>query len=238
MRKPMIGIVPLMDIERESYWMLPGYMEGIRQAGGVPVMLPLTSDEEELGQIVDTFDGFLFTGGQDVSPSVYGEPESPQCGQCCPGRDAMEAPLLRLVMAADKAVFGICRGMQLINAVLGGTLYQDLPTDYPSEISHRQSAPYDVPSHPVILAPDSPLYRLLKADTYEVNSCHHQAVRNLAPGLVSMAKAPDGLVEAVYAPAHSFLWAVQWHPEFAYRSDAASQAILGAFVEGCRRELR
>ena len=140
-----------MDKERNSYWMLPGYMNGIIQAGGVPVMLPLTDDSSLLEQLVHTLDGFLFTGGQDVSPSIYGKQPSPACGECCPERDDMEQTLFQLVFRYDKPMLGICRGIQFLNAALGGTLYQDLPSDHPSSVIHCQKPPYDIPSHEVEL---------------------------------------------------------------------------------------
>lgn len=145
MKQPLIGIVPLVDEARESYWMLPGYMQGVEQAGGVPVMLPLTDDAAALRQLADTCDGFLLTGGQDVFPALYGAAPTPQCGQTCPARDAMEARLLDLALAADKPVLGICRGIQFLNVHLGGTLYQDLPAEHPTAANHHQTPPYDVP---------------------------------------------------------------------------------------------
>lgn len=235
MKKPMIGIVPLMDIERDSYWMLPGYMKGVAEAGGIPMMLPMTSDRETLSQIADTFDGFLFTGGHDVSPSVYGQAVSEKCETCCKDRDEMEAVLFDLAWRQERAVLGICRGLQFINAVMGGTLYQDLPQEHPSDIRHRQSAPYDVPSHSVIIGQDAPLHELLKTDRLMVNSCHHQAVSKLAPGLKAMAISEDGLIEAAYAPERTFVWAVQWHPEFSYVTDENSRKIFKKFVDESRR---
>lgn len=132
MRKPVIGVVPLIDAERESFWMLPGYMEGIQDAGGLPVMLPLTDDSADVKELTALCDGILFTGGHDVSPELYGEETLPVCGETCPGRDKLEVPLLLEAMARDKSVLGICRGFQLINTALGGTLYQDLPAQRPS----------------------------------------------------------------------------------------------------------
>lgn len=234
-RRPMIGIVPLVDIERESYWMLPGYMEGIRQAGGVPVMLPLTADPQEIEALADAMDGFLFSGGHDVSPELYGEEKLPECAACCPERDAMEPGLLRAALERNKAVLGICRGIQLINAALGGTLYQDLPSLHPSEVCHRQAAPYDVPAHEVRIVESSPLHALLGKSEIGVNSCHHQAIKSLASGLKEMAWSPDGLIEAVYMPEKPFVWAVQWHPEFSYKVNPDSVAIFGAFVSAARK---
>ena len=133
-KRPLIGLVPLMDYQRASYWMLPGYMQGIEQAGGVPVMLPLTDDDAALARLADTCDGFLLTGGQDVEPAVYGAAQTSLCGEISPQRDAMERKLLALARAQDKPVLGICRGIQFLNAALGGTLWQDLPVEYLSLI--------------------------------------------------------------------------------------------------------
>ena len=231
--RPLIGLVPLMDYQKASYWMLPGYMEGIQQAGGVPVMLPLTDDEAALARLADTCDGFLLTGGQDVAPSVYGAAQTSLCGETCPPRDAMEQKLLALARAQDKPVLGICRGIQFLNAALGGTLWQDLPVEYPSEVNHHQTGAYEAPIHTVRLLPGTPLADLLGKDTLPVNSYHHQAIHTLAPGLAAMAAAPDGIIEAVYGPGKRFVWAVQWHPEFSYKVNEDSRKIFAAFVGAC-----
>ena len=231
--KRVIGLISLVDDGRDSLWMLPGYMEGVARAGGLPLMLPLTDDAAALDQLSAMCDGFLLTGGHDVSPTLYGEQPLPECGDTSPQRDAMELGLLHRAMALDKPVLGICRGIQFVNAALGGTLWQDLPSQHPSEVCHRQSPPYDAPAHNVTLLPDTPLSRLLDADTLAVNSYHHQAIRDLAAPLEPIALAPDGLIEAVWHPGRRFLWAVQWHPEFSFRSDAAARAVFRAFVSAC-----
>ena len=233
MKKPLIGIVPLVDAPRDSYWMLPGYMQGVEQAGGVPIMLPLTDEDAVLRQLVELCDGFLLTGGQDVSPALYGAAPSPQCGETCPRRDAMEKALLPLALAQDKPVLGICRGIQFLNACLGGTLYQDLPTEHPSTACHHQQPPYAQPIHGVTLVPGTPLQTLLGKQTLAVNSLHHQAIQTLAPALQAMAVSEDGLVEAVCLPEKKFVWAVQWHPEFSFAVNADSRKIFAAFIESC-----
>ena len=234
MKKPLIAINPLVDEERESYWMLPGYFRGILQAGGIPVMLPSLSESADLEALADAFDGFLFPGGQDVAPELYGAEVLPHCGPRCPERDEMEAAFLPLVRRRGKAVLGICRGLQFFNVALGGTLYQDLPTEHPSGLVHSQDRPYDAPSHAVQLLPGTPLQQLAGRDSAQVNSCHHQGIKALAPALRPMAVAEDGLIEAVYDPDARFFWAVQWHPEFSQAVDPLSQAIFEAFVCGCR----
>lgn len=229
-RKPMIGLTPLVDEARDSYWMLRGYMKGIELAGGIPVMLPLMDDDDAIEHMAEVFNGFVFTGGPDIAPEEYGQETLPVCGETLPGRDALEIKLLTAVLKRNKPVLGICRGLQMINTVLGGTLYQDLPTQLPSEIAHRMKPPYDQTAHEVNLVEGSPLRKLLGKERTGVNSCHHQAIMDLAPGLAPMAWSPDGLIEAVYKPEGSFLWAFQWHPEFSYKVNPDSVKIFSAFV--------
>ena len=231
--KPIIGVMPLWDDKKDSIWMLPGYMDGVNQAGGLPVIFPFSADERELDQLVDMCDGFLFTGGHDVSPEMYGEEPLGNLIDACKKRDVMEAFVLKKAIGADKPILGICRGIQLINAALGGNLYQDLPTQFHSDVEHHQTPPYDKRAHDVRITKDSPLYQCLGKEFIPVNSYHHQAVRRIAPGLTVMAAAPDGLTEALYKPDHRFLWAVQWHPEFSYLTDPNSRQIFKAFAEAC-----
>ncbi len=228
--KPVLGLIPLWDDDKESLWMLPGYLEGLQQAGGIPVIFPFSSSEEELTRLFSLCDGLVFTGGHDVSPEMYHQAPIPQLQTLCPKRDFMETFLLKKAVEEDMPVLGICRGIQLINAVLGGTLYQDLPLQHPSPVNHRQSAPYDLPAHEVTLLRDSPLAHCLGTCSIHVNSCHHQAIHTLAPDLACMGTAPDGLIEAVYMPSRRFLWGVQWHPEFSFRSDENSRKIFRALV--------
>lgn len=234
--KPIIGVMPLWDKEKDSLWMLPGYLDGIRQAGGLPVIFPFTTDEQELKQLAGVCDGFLFTGGHDVSPWVYKEELLEGMIDCCEKRDIMEAIVLRDAIAEDKPVLGICRGIQFINAALGGKLYQDIPTQHPSEVNHHQDRPYDAPSHEVTIAEGSPLHKCLGTDRIPVNSCHHQAIKVLSPELAVMAAAEDGIIEAVYRPESRFLWAVQWHPEFSYKVDENSRKLFRAFVEAMMKD--
>ena len=138
-----------------------------------------------------------------------------------------------VISAGKKPVLGICRGIQFINAALGGTLYQDLPLQHSSDIEHHQSPPYDIPVHEVAIVKDSPLYQCLKTGRLFVNSYHHQAVKTLAESLKVMAEAPDGTIEAVYMPGHCFLWAVQWHPEISWRTDEHSRKIFKDFITHC-----
>ncbi|MBU9722423.1 MULTISPECIES: gamma-glutamyl-gamma-aminobutyrate hydrolase family protein [Bacillaceae] len=236
MKKPLIGVLPLYDAEKDSYWMVPGYMKGIEEAGGIPVMLPLTTDLQTIQTLASTYDGFLFTGGQDVDPSIYGETALPECGEICRERDAMEKMLYQELIKSDKTVFGICRAIQLFNALLGGALYQDLPTQRIAEpkLLHKQKPPYDKLVHSVFLKKEGLLYDILETDKIMVNSYHHQGIKTLADKLVCIATVEDGLVEAVAKPDQTFHMAVQWHPEFSYKSDLHSRKLFEAFVEACK----
>ena len=229
--KKVIGLIPLYDEEKESYWMLPGYMKVIERCGALPVMLPLTEDTEELEQCLGMCDGLLLTGGHDVDPAVYGEEAVPECGQCCHTRDVMEAYLLKRAVEKDFPVFGICRGIQFMNASLGGTLYQDLDTQHPSETEHHMTPPYDRGVHKITVEEGSLLAGMIGAGEHSVNSYHHQAVKETAPALSVMATAEDGLVEAAYLPDKKYVWAFQWHPEFSYQTDENSRRIFSSFVE-------
>ena len=232
--KPVVGVMPLWDEDKDSIWMLPGYIEGIRAAGGTAVTFPFTDDEEEISRLMELCDGFLFTGGQDVSPEIYGEKPLDGLKDFCSRKDVMERIVLSKAIAQDKPVLGICRGIQFINAALGGTLYQDIKAQYGTKTEHHMEPPYDVPVHSVYILPDSPLGTLFGTATAQVNSYHHQAVKKLAPSLKAMAYSSDGLVEAAFRPESRFLWAVQWHPEFMYRSDKNSMAIFRAFVDSLK----
>lgn len=231
--RPVIGVVPLFDEEKDSVWMVPGYLSGIEEAGGLPLILPFTAKEEEVEEAAALCNGFLFTGGHDVAPSVYGQERKQTCGPSCSVRDALEKKLFQTALENNKPVFGICRGIQMINALCGGTLYQDLPTEYACRVEHHMEPPYDRTAHQVEIVPDTPLSGWLRQASIGVNSYHHQAVKQLGSGLKPMAFSEDGLVEAVYMPEQKFVAAVQWHPEFSYQKEESSRILFGKFVEAC-----
>ena len=238
MKKPIIGVTLLWDEEKNSYWMLPGYLEGLEEAGAIPIILPLAADGADIAQLADLCDGFLFTGGQDVAPQLYGEAMKPTCGELCPARDTLEQELLNRALEQDKPILGICRGLQILNVTLGGTLSQDLPTEHPSEIEHSMKPPYDQAAHTVRILPDTPLAALLQKQELGVNSCHHQAIRSLAPSLVEMARSTDDLIEAMYLPGKTFVWGVQWHPELSFRTDEDSRKMFMALVTAVIKKTR
>lgn len=229
MRK-VIGIMPLYDDEKQSYWMLPGYMKMLEAENAIPLMLPLTAKAKELDYFLELCGGFLLTGGQDVSPSVYHAEKEPWCGSCCESRDEMERYILNGAVERDRSVLGICRGLQFMNACYGGTLYQDLETEHAGGIDHHMEPPYDRVAHQVTLQRDTLLYNILGKEQIGVNSYHHQAIKELSPNFQAMAVSEDGLIESICMPSYRFIVGVQWHPEFSYEVDENSRKLINAFV--------
>lgn len=231
---PRIGVLPLHNCEKNTLWINPLYFGGIETAGGIPVLLPLSSDQRLWEAYLDSFDGFVFTGGQDVSPHHYNQLPLPQCGYQSPLRDAQEIYMARRLLELNKPALGICRGLQVMNVACGGTLYQDIPTEAPSPVVHRQQMPYDIPHHQVQIAAGSLLHRCIGQDTLSVNSMHHQAVATAAAQLSVCASAPDGIIEGLECPEHRFYLGIQWHPEHLWQTYPSSQKLWAAFVAACR----
>ena len=229
---PLIGILPNVTDEGLSSVGLP-YVRALEAAGGMPVMLPYTSDARILARFASLCDGFLFTGGCDVHPARFGEPISPLCGLISPPRDDVELSAFRHIYQTGKPILGICRGAQVINVALGGSLFQDIPSEIGGTVLHSRIQPSDdVPMHRIAISEDTPLCAIFGTSAV-VNSYHHQAVKALGAGLCVMARAEDGVIEAAYAPAHPFLWAIQWHPE----RDPLSAPIFFAFLRAAHKDL-
>ncbi|MBQ3003645.1 MAG: gamma-glutamyl-gamma-aminobutyrate hydrolase family protein [Clostridia bacterium] len=232
--KPIIGIVT--DIDNNLVTAVPdAYNHAIEQAGGTPIVLPYVRDEKTLAHFVALCDGFLFSGGADIDPRRYGEEVKETCGGIEPYRDEMEFLLFQKALNASKPILAICRGIQLVNAALGGTLYQDIPSEVHTEIAHRQTEPKFSPSHEVNVLADTPLHGLVHTDRIRANSFHHQAIKTLANGLKVMATADDGIIEAVWAPDHRYLRAYQWHPERLFEIDESNRKIFKDFIGACRK---
>lgn len=217
MTPPLIGITthPDNDPDRATLDRLLGQIvQGVEQAGGVPVLIPLGLAAGTLRALLARLDGLLFSGGGDVAAAQYGADHHPSMGGVDPERDRTEIALARWVADADKPAFGICRGAQIFNVAFGGTLYRDI-AEHADAIQHTYQAETEASLrlHAVRVEEETLLARLLGQPIVHVNSLHHQALREIAPALRVAARAPDGLVEAVELPAHRFLLAVQWHPE-------------------------
>ena len=227
--KPVIGVLPLWDDDKQSIWMLPEYFEGCIVHKAIPDMLPFM---EEIDSFLEKCDGFLFTGGHDIDPEYYQEKPLMNV-ECCPKRDKLEKIVLDNALKTDKPVLGICRGIQWINVYFNGTLYQDLPSQYNSGVNHRQIKPYDNKVHKVSIDKQSPFYSLIQKEELYVNSLHHQAIKTLGKGLKAMAYSEDNLIEAIYHPDYSFVWAVQWHPEFLFKKEEDQNLIFKEFIKKC-----
>lgn len=235
MGKPLIGLTPQYDVEQGRLWMRPNYMDAVSAAGGIPLVLPLTGDPGEITRLAQVCDGFLFTGGPDVHPSLFGEETMRWCGAINEQRDKLEIALLQEVCPLDKPVFGICRGIQLINVALGGDLYQDIPAQVEGlPVAHDQRPPYGTTVHSVQVEQSSPLFELTGRRELMVNSMHHQAVRKLAPTLRCAARSKDGLAECVFLPGKKFFLAVQWHPEYLWQTHQDEQKIIEGFVNASK----
>ena len=236
MKKPLIGLTPSHNTDSREQFLRLAYTAAVSAAGAIPVILPLEASREDCRQLAESFDGFLFTGGPDLHPFLYGEETHPQCGDVSPERDAMETALLPRIMELKKPVLGICRGLQTINVVLGGTLYQDIPSQAAQAvpIAHRQPFHYVSPAHRVHVLPDTRLMEICQAPVIRVNSMHHQAVKDLAPGLIVSGKDENGLIEAAELPDYPYLVAVQWHQEYLWQQDPAAAALFRSFADACR----
>ena len=205
------------------------YLNSIWQAGGIPTLLPPLIDEEFVSRVADTFDGFVFCGGEDIDPKYYGE-DNIASQNICSIRDEFEEMLFRAAYNTGKPILGICRGMQVINVFLGGSLHQHID-------GHVQSEERHVRTHNVSLIKGSTLSEILGEESLDVNSFHHQAVKTLADGLAVDAMNKDGHIEAFHACNHPFLLCVQWHPEAYYDHCETSRRIFKSFVESCGVEV-
>ena len=231
---PLIGILAEVDDEHVCR-VLHAYIASIEKAGAIPLLLPFVEGEAVIDSYVDLCDGFFFTGGADIDPVRYGEEKRDTCGEIQSNRDAMEFRVLEKVMRTKKPILGICRGAQLINAALGGTLYQDLPTELQTTVSHRQTEAKFSPSHSVNVIEGTPLWNLIGEGRMVANSFHHQAVKRLAPGLKTFATADDGIVEGFYMPGEQYLYAYQWHPERLWETDEFNRRIFESFIAACKK---
>lgn len=241
MSMPLIGISGSMKDSENQIFLVRSYMQVLLQAGGIPILLSPDMDVQSMEACLGQLDGLMLAGGCDVVPAHFGETPIPQLGETTPVRDTFELALLPMAMERKMPVLGICRGIQVMNVALGGTLYQDLPAQYQATDeplhTHQQQQPYEIPTHAVRTVPDSLLNRLTGQEHLQVNSMHHQSVKAVAPSLCVSGRAPDGVVEALEHTELPFFLGVQWHPE--RLADEASGRLFRGFVDAAsayRRE--
>jgi putative glutamine amidotransferase len=239
--RPLIGMsartrmVRSNQKERLNEAVPRGYVEGVEGASGLAVVLPNSGDTANAVSYLERIDGLLLTGGEDVHPRLFGEPPHPLLDVVDERRDRFEIALLRAARERLMPVFGVCRGIQVMNVALGGDLYQDLPSQAVSEVGHAQKTLEEGPWHEVEVRRGTRLAAILGETRTAVNSYHHQACRRVAEGLSVTATAPDGVVEAFEDPNHPFFLAVQWHPEVLEGGAAlTSKRLFAAFVAAAR----
>ncbi len=235
---PLIG-VPAPSEEGRRYALNQSYVEAIRRCGGAVVLIPAAGGVEALRSPYLALAGLLLAGGGDVAPQRYGQPDGGKVFEVNPERDEAEILLTRWALEDNLPLLAICRGVQVLNVALGGTLVQDIPSQVPGALVHHPGtgAPRAWPQHPVRLLAGSRLAAALgrgrAGGTIEVNSFHHQAVETVAPALRAVASAPDGIIEGLEHPDRAFVLGVQWHPEEMVATAPAQEALFRAFVAAC-----
>ncbi len=240
MPAPLIGITtypPSHVLIGDQFTSPVEYTAAIRRAGGIPVLIP--PGEPHLDDLLQRLDGLLLSGGGDVDPKLYGGNALEQVYGVDEKRDATELQLLEQVMETGMPTFGICRGAQLINVGLGGTLVEDIETELAGtdSVQHRQLPGFFI-EHGTDIAPDSKLAQIMGKTSNVVGaSGHHQSIRDVAQGLVVTAQASDGIIEAIEHTAHPYLMAVQWHPERTAASDPTQQKLFDSFVNAARQRM-
>ena len=234
MTKPLIGIgsdVQSPPGQRERAFAYLTYVDALRRAGAIPVVIP--PQPENAADLVSELDGILLAGGDDCDPAAYGQERHPTVEPMDPRRQSNDASLAKAARDAGIPTLGICLGLHMMNVAAGGTLVQDIDSQVGTEIQHA-SIPEDRARHDVLIEEGTALAGILSNREYNVNSSHHQAVRDVGAGLRVTAHAPDGIVEGLEDPRHPFYVGVQWHPEDMTGEGSAS-AIFGAFIDAARR---
>jgi putative glutamine amidotransferase len=232
LKRPRIGITMRIELETNRFYLARDYSEAVEAAGGIPVHISLIPDRDYISSLMDTVDGILLPGSDsDVNPQRYGAEPHAKLGSVHPLKDETDVLVLSEIETRGTPLFAICFGMQIFNVTRGGTLIQDIESQFPEAIKHQQGKPRDHRSHRVRLLEGSMLNALAKTGSVMVNSHHHQAIERVADGLIATAWTSDGLIEALeYPDEEHFVLAVQWHPEIGWQQDEFSQALFSRFV--------
>ena len=236
---PLIGISGSISKTEKEMSIQTCYTNALMKAGAMPVLLCPNMDDDMLSACLDTLDGVLLAGGNDVAPDQYGQDPVDELGEVNPLRDHFECRLVRMAAQRNMPVLGICRGIQSMNVAMGGTLWQDIPSQYRTAdgqkgTAHSQTRADFYLSHRVNLEEGTLLYSLIGQKEIRVNSFHHQAVRDAAPGLTIGAHASDGLIESIEDPDKAFFLGVQWHPERYFDHDETAMVLFAALAKAAR----
>lgn len=235
MARPWIGLTTGGRNEHDRYELAADYSWSVYRAGGLPLLIPPVGKGAAAGAWTERLDAFVFTGGRDLDPRFYGEKAEGVLDRLDAERDEAEMAFMRAALDSGKPILAICRGMQVLNVALGGSLYPDIPTAFGTRVIHRLP-PHEPTTHGVQIDPDSRLAALMGTTRTSGISWHHQALRGVARGLTAVAHAPDGVIEAVETTDESrWLFGIQWHPEITAAKDAAQQRIFDAFVAAAAR---
>lgn len=239
--KPLIGVIPsrICNEATDSYQVRAVNLAAITQNGGTPLILPYTEDPAMAESYLSLVSGLYFTGGCDIQPELFDETPIPTLGELCPSRDAFEILLYQKAAGMDMPMLGICRGVQIMNVAAGGSLYQDLGAQKPNAMVHSpRGVGRALPSHTIQVDPGSRLYTLMDAETLAVNSFHHEAVKEPAPGYRVTAWAPDGVIEGIESTELTFSLGVQWHPEDMLQSAPVFAELYKALIAAAAEYLR
>lgn len=235
-QKPLIGITfdscdPGGYSKYPWYALRENYCTSVEKAGGIP--FPLTHDLDLVDDFLSLIQGLYITGGgHDVDPILYGETSMHPSVTLKPERTRFEMAITKRALERNMPVLGICGGEQLLNVALGGTLIQHIPDEHPKSHEHSQKTARHLPCHKVKIVPGTLLHQILGTEELDVNSVHHQAVKDLAPSVIPNAKSPDGIIEGIEVPQYRFCLGVQWHPEFIVTP--LETKLFEAFVNACR----
>jgi putative glutamine amidotransferase len=234
MNKPIIGIgsdVLVKQGERDRAFVYTTYVDSLRRAGAVPVLIP--PQPENAAQVLSEIDGLLLAGGDDCDPAAYGQQRHPSVEPMDPRRQTNELALAKLARERGVPTLGVCLGMQVMNVAAGGTLIQDIASTVDTEIDHA-SEPSDRHRHDVLVEEGTKLASIVGESELNVNSSHHQAIGDVAGDFRVTAHAPDGIVEGLEDPAHPFYLGVQWHPED-MKGETSAGKLFAAFVDAARK---
>jgi putative glutamine amidotransferase len=238
-KKPVIGITGAYvkhNEHMEGVYVHHDYHRSVAVNGGLPIVLPFYSTELAL-ETITLCDGIILSGGEDVDPQFYGQDPHPKLGATIPERDRVEIELAKYALAHNIPLLAICRGVQILNVALGGTLIQDIPSQVQNPFQHSQIVSRNRDTHWVNVVPDSKLYQILGEERVRVNSLHHQAIAKVADDLRVVAQAADGIIEAVeYIQPSRFTIGVQWHPESMTSTNNQMNQLFEEFIKNCSRE--